>query len=100
MEMDNGLAEQTLQPEDEQRKWEFIAMSLATSKMGDYMHMYLTQLRNSNYPLVWSRNVRQLLVNVILIEWKGGVARRLGVGKVFLDMWEKSGPEMKWIVLG
>ena len=87
IEMDKIWAEQTLQPENEHCRWEFIAISLATSKLDDYMHMYLTQLRNRNYkgqyPLVWSRNVRELLVNVMLIERDGGVARRLGVGKVF-----------------
>lgn len=100
IEMDKRWAERTLGPEKEACEWEFIAISLATSKGNDFMHMYLTQLRNVNYPLVWSRNVRQLLVNVMLIEWSSGVARRLGVGKVFLDMWEKSKPQTKWVVLG
>jgi hypothetical protein len=99
VELDKVWAEQNLQPENEQRKWKFIAISLATSKSDDYMHMYLTQLRNTNFSLVWSRNVRQLLVNVILIDWDGDVARRLGVGKVFLDMWEKADLKMKCIVL-
>lgn len=103
IEMDKDWVEQTLRPENEGRKWEFIAISLATSKSDDYMHMYLTQLKNRNsqgqYPLVWSRNVRQLLVNVMLIEWKGDVAQRLGVGKIFLDKWEMSEPKTKWVIL-
>jgi hypothetical protein len=52
IEMDKLWAEQNLRPENEQSKWEFIAISLATSRMDDFMHVYLTQLRNTNYPLV------------------------------------------------
>jgi hypothetical protein len=63
------------------------------------MHYHLTQQRNVHAPLVWSKNVRALVVHVMLIEREEGVARRLGVGKVFLDMWERAVPEMSWVVL-
>jgi hypothetical protein len=66
---------------DPQREWEFLAISLTTSKSDDYMHYHLTQQRNVHAPLVWSRNVRALVVHVMLIEREEGVARRLGVGK-------------------
>jgi hypothetical protein len=49
-------------------------MSLSTRKENDrsaiQRYMY-TGRRNSNYPLVESRDVRQLLVNVILVEFVG-----------------------------
>ena len=62
------------------------------------MHYHLTKQRNVNASLVWSRNVRELVVHVMLVKRDSGVAR-LGVGKVFLDMWERAAPEMSWIVL-
>jgi hypothetical protein len=99
IEMDKLWDEQTLRPETQHQKWEFVAISLSTSSMEDYMHMYLTLMRNVDFPLVLSRNVRQLIVNAMLLEWNGGVARRLGVGKVFLNMWERSSPGMRWVVL-
>jgi len=99
IEMDKNWATETLTPENANVSWDFLAISLATSKSDDFMHYHLTMQRNLNYPLVYSRNVRQLLVNVMMIEWTRGVARRLGVGKIFLDMWEFAKPQLKWIVL-
>jgi hypothetical protein len=37
--------------------------------------------------------------NIMLVEWEGEVARRLGVGKIYLDHWEEAGPKMRWVVL-
>lgn len=98
IEMDKQWAETSLN--DSQREWDFLAISLATSKSGDFMHYHLTQQRNVNYPLVWSMNVRQLVVHVMMVERVDGVSRRLGVGKVFLDMWERAAPQISWVVLG
>lgn len=97
IEMERPWAESSTS--DPQRMWEFLAISLATSKPDDFMHYHLTMRRNVKFPIVWSRNVRQLVVHVMLIERKEGMARRLGVGKVFLDMWERAAPEMSWVVL-
>jgi hypothetical protein len=96
IEMDKQWAEKSL---DEPHTWEFLAISLATSKNSDFMHHHLTQQRNVKAPLVWSRNVRQLVVHAMLVERDHGVTRRLGVGKVFLDMWERAAPQMSWVVL-
>jgi hypothetical protein len=97
IEMERSWAESSTS--DPKRVWEFLAISLTTSKSDDFMHYHLTQQRNVNSPLVWRRNVRQLVVHVMLIERKEGVACRLGVGKVFLDMWERAASEMSWVVL-
>ncbi|KAE9371821.1 hypothetical protein N431DRAFT_426418 [Stipitochalara longipes BDJ] len=72
---------------------------MASTKAADYMHRNFTMRRNTGVPFVWSRNVRALLVNIMLVEWEGEVARRLGVGKIYLDYWEQAGPKMRWVVL-
>ncbi|KAI4281887.1 MAG: hypothetical protein L6R38_003353 [Xanthoria sp. 2 TBL-2021] len=40
------------------------------------------------------------LYNIMLVEWKHGVAYRLGVGKVHIDAWAQARPQKKIIVLG
>jgi hypothetical protein len=72
---------------------------MASTKADDFMHRHFTMRRNIGVPLVWSRNVRALLVNVMLVEWEGEVARRLGVGKIYLDHWEAAEPQKRWVVL-
>jgi hypothetical protein len=104
IELDKVWAEGNLTVEGDGRRWEFIAISLSTRKENDrgaiQRYMY-TARRNFNYPLVESRNVRQLLVNVMLVEWIAGgeVARRLGVGRVYMDFWEEANPKTRWVVL-
>jgi hypothetical protein len=39
------------------------------------------------------------VVNVMLIEWQDGVARRLGLGKILLKSWKSADPVVKTIVL-
>jgi hypothetical protein len=39
------------------------------------------------------------VVNVMLIEWQDGVARRLGIGKILLKSWRSADPVVKTIVL-
>lgn len=97
MEMDKVWAEQnlTLVPQT----WDFVALSLSTTKKDDYMHRHFTQRRNHGHSMLWSRNVRQLLVNVMLVQWNEGVATRLGIGKIYLDWWERENPLDKWVVL-
>lgn len=98
IEMEKPWAETSL--DNPQGEWEFLAISLTTSKSDDFMHYHLMQQRGLNVPVVWRRNVRQLVMHVMLVERNEGVARRLGVGKIFLDMWERAAPETSWIVLG
>jgi hypothetical protein len=104
IELDKVWAENNLTAEGDGRRWEIIAISLSTRKENDrsaiQRYMY-TGRRNFNYPLVESRNVRQLLVNVMLVEWMDGgeVARRLGVGRVYMDFWEGANPKTRWVVL-
>jgi hypothetical protein len=44
--------------------------------------------------------IRTPLVNVMLISWHEGVARREGVGQVYLARWKDAEPQLKSIVLG
>ncbi len=99
MELDKIWAAQNLSSESSQRPWHFIAISLAAMKEDDIMNRWFTQRRKDDTPLVLSRNVSQLVVNVMMVRWDGEVATRLGVGKIYLDYWEAAGPETKWVVL-
>ncbi|KAF8860325.1 hypothetical protein BDZ45DRAFT_741454 [Acephala macrosclerotiorum] len=99
IELDKIWAEQHLSQEARQLQWEFLAISLAATDRNDYMHRHFTMRRNINYPIVLSRNVREIIVNVMLVERNGDVARRLGVGKIYLDCWELSDPQKTWVVL-
>ena len=38
--------------------------------------------------------------NIMLVEWKGEVAYRLGVGRMHIDAWAQANPKRKQIVLG
>ena len=40
------------------------------------------------------------LYNIMLVEWKDGVAYRVGVGTMHIDAWAQAKPEKKIIVLG
>lgn len=100
IELDKIWAGQHLSQEAGPRLWEFIALSLATTDIAnDSMHRHFTMRRQIGYPLVFSRNVRELVVNVMLVARVGDLYTRLGVGKIYLDCWEMAEPEKTWIVL-
>ena len=40
------------------------------------------------------------MYNIMLVEWKDGVAYRLGVGKMHIDSWAQASPKKKIIELG
>ena len=40
------------------------------------------------------------MFNVMLVEWEGEVAYRLGVGRVHLDAWAQAHPKLKVVKLG
>ncbi|KAK0123845.1 hypothetical protein ONS95_008839 [Cadophora gregata] len=99
IELDKIWATENLSDHNSQQSWSFIAISVAAMKADDIMNRFFTQRRNTTYPMVWSRNVRELVVNVMLVEWDGEVARRLGVGKIYLDFWEDANPQTKLVTL-
>lgn len=99
IELDKIWATDNLSDHNSQQSWNFIAISVAVMQADDIMNRFFTQRRNSNYPLVWSRNVRELVVNVMLVQWDSEVARRLGLGKIYMDFWEDANPETKIVVL-
>jgi hypothetical protein len=104
IELDKIWAEKNLTAEGDGRHWEVIAISLSKRKendRGSIQRYVCTGRRKFNYPLVESGNVRLLLVNVMLVEWLDGgeVARRLGVGRVYMDFWEGANPKTRWVVL-
>ncbi|KAL2059882.1 hypothetical protein VTL71DRAFT_10037 [Oculimacula yallundae] len=102
IELDKIWAAENLRAEDFSRQWSFMAISVAVMRPDDIMNRFFTQRRNMNYPRVWSRNVRELVVNAMLLQWEGpdrDVATRLGVGKIYLDFWEAANPEKKVVIL-
>ncbi|CZR69058.1 uncharacterized protein PAC_18959 [Phialocephala subalpina] len=99
IELDKIWAQQNVPQDAGKRRWEFLAISLAATNPNDYMNLHFTMRRNIDYPMIYSRNVRQLIVNVMLVEREGEVARRLGVGKIYLDCWELIGPQNTWVVV-
>lgn len=103
IEFDKVWAELNL---TEGKKWEFVALSLsATNIQDDTYGRNFTMRRGFGWPLVYSRYVRELVVNVMLVERTGErdgeeeVCRRLGVGKMYLDCWEDADTIDRWIVL-
>lgn len=99
IELDKIWASENLNKEPSQASWSFIALSLSTSKVDDIMNRWFTQRRRSDIPMVLSRNVCQLVVNVMLVQWNSDVATRSAVGKIYLDYWEAAKPETRWMVL-
>jgi hypothetical protein len=98
IELDRTWAEQNL-TQEVGRLWEFLAIGLATTDLSDTLHRHFTMRRNINHPMVFSRNVRELVVNVMLVERVGDLSARLGVGKIYLDCWELADPEQAWVVV-
>ncbi|KAF4627390.1 hypothetical protein G7Y89_g10764 [Cudoniella acicularis] len=99
IELDKKWAQKHLPTSADKQEWKFVALSLAAMDKDDFMHRHFTMRRNFGYPLVLSRNVRELIVNVMLVRQRGDVARRLGVGKIYLDCWENSRPKTEWMIL-
>ncbi|KAH7310281.1 heterokaryon incompatibility protein-domain-containing protein [Rhexocercosporidium sp. MPI-PUGE-AT-0058] len=99
IELDKLWAGEKLATQEPPKSWSFIAISVAVMKADDIMNRFFTQRRNTDCPRVLSRNVREIVVNVMLVQWEGDVASRLGVGKIYLDFWEDGKPETKVVVL-
>ncbi|KAG4432129.1 hypothetical protein IFR05_012384 [Cadophora sp. M221] len=100
IELDKIWATENLTAQEPLPSWSFIAISAAVMKADDTMNRFFTHRRNTDCPLVLSRNVREIVVNVMLVLWDGEVASRLGVGKIYLDFWEDAKPETKVVTLG
>ncbi|KAH6692120.1 heterokaryon incompatibility protein-domain-containing protein [Leptodontidium sp. MPI-SDFR-AT-0119] len=99
IELDKIWATENLATQEPLRSWSFIAISVAVMKADDIMNRFFTQRRNTDCPLVWSRNVREIVVNVMSVQWDGELASRFGVGKIYLDFWEGAKPELKVVNL-
>jgi hypothetical protein len=101
IELDKDWAEKNLTTEGDGQRWSSLLSLCRPEKRMIGVLFKGICIRNFNYPLVESRNVRQLLVNVMLVEWFDGgeVARRLGVGRVYMDFWEGANPKTRWVVL-
>jgi hypothetical protein len=71
IELAKPWAEKNLKPEGDERQWEFLAISMA-STTDDLTHRHFAMRRNIGVPLVWSRNVRVL---VVILCWLSGRGR-------------------------
>jgi len=58
----------------------------------EYYDVYDVERESQALPLPY-------MVNVMLVDWVDGVARRLGIGKVLLSGWLENNPEVKTVIL-
>jgi hypothetical protein len=74
-------------------KWTHLAGDIHFSKRKNYFADNLAYPRAAlGMPFKW--------VDVLWIEWKDEIAYRRGVGKIWMDAWERASPKEVDIILG
>lgn len=121
IDMDDTWISLYLYPDNESAEEEFQFIALSASQIPEHWPAYFANLRastntasqNSHNKTNQARRFSHFyydgsrgaalntlpVVNVMLLEWQEGVARRVGLGKVFLAAWKDARPVLQTIVL-
>ncbi|KAI9772807.1 MAG: hypothetical protein M1839_002280 [Geoglossum umbratile] len=80
-----------LTPKPNNTLYEFIALSRRNDLMISEEEMDFAR---------WDARKKWGVWNVMMVQRKGDVAERVGLGKIHADAWERAGPRAGWVLLG
>ena len=78
-------------------RFEVVAVSRSTLSHADFNRKW--KIKMNQTATEWEETTLLNFYNVLLVEWKDGIASRSGVGVVFEKAWEEQAEEGEWIDL-